>query len=83
MKIEPDNSRVRGADIMSRWNYPLDPECPVVARQNEKYAHMEADPITIHYGVDVGEFREPWENKHRTECNRCQEFGAANVEVDG
>ena len=64
------------------YHSPLDPECPG-AREDvfEPAESMADDPITQHYGVDVGEFSHVWERNHRRDCKRCQEYGAANIEV--
>ena len=62
---------------MPRWYFPLDPECPEV----QKLFDNLSDPMTIAYGVG-GDIRENFERKHRFRCKRCQEFGAANVEVE-
>ena len=61
---------------MARWNYPLDPECPAVA----KFEESLDDPIMQESGC-AGEFYEDWSKKHRRDCTRCQEYGAANVEI--
>lgn len=65
-----------------RWYAPLDPQCP--GAQAEVYGpaqRMAQDPLTIHYGVDVSEFSNGWEQKHRSKCKRCQEYGAAHIDI--
>lgn len=62
---------------MLRWYAPLDPECPDVV----EFWSIDDDPMTIAYGVDTSEFWESFARKHRGSCLRCQEFGAANIEV--
>jgi hypothetical protein len=59
-----------------RWHAPCDPECPGVQRI---YSALD-DPMTQHYGVgdDILEDQLP---KHQRKCARCQEYGAANIEV--
>lgn len=59
------------------WHAPLDPECPKVAEYAET---LWSDPMTS-YGGCGDEIWEAFERKHRAECERCQEFGAANIEV--
>lgn len=60
-----------------RYVYPLDPDCPDVI----EYCKMADDPIMQMSGC-WGEFYEDFATKHRRECKRCQEFGAANVDVE-
>jgi hypothetical protein len=63
---------------MPRWHAPLDPECPQV------WAFMDRlinDPMTSAMGAPVDEFYEDFERRHRAKCKRCQEYGAANIEV--
>lgn len=63
----------------ARLVYPLDPECPKVD------AFMSAlldDPMTHAMGAPVDDISEGFERKHRKTCERCQQYGAANVEVD-
>ena len=64
--------------------YPLDPECPAVIEQYEYYNNIQEDPMTIEMGAGwiTEELHEEWEPKHRTRCKRCQEYGAANVDVN-
>lgn len=70
---------------MQRWgsyHAPLDPDCPGAQEEVfDRIRSMSEDPMTQHYGVDVSEFSDDWERKHRAGCERCQEFGAANIEV--
>jgi hypothetical protein len=61
---------------MPQWNAPLDPDCPAVRDFN---ASLD-DPITRAYGVG-GDLTESFTPKHRANCERCQEYGAANIEV--
>lgn len=61
-----------------RYHAPLDPECPVV----EKYMReLFDDPMTASVGDVVDDIIEHFEIKHRKSCQRCQEFGAANIEI--
>lgn len=65
-----------------RWYAPLDPQCPgAQAEVFGKARRMAQDPLTIHYGVDVSEFSDVWEREHRRKCERCQEYGAANIDI--
>jgi hypothetical protein len=61
-----------------RWVYPLDPECPKVA---EYTSVLLNDPMTQAYGAPVDDIMEHFEGEHRLKCKRCQEYGAANVDV--
>jgi len=61
-----------------RYAYPLDPECPDVERF---WRSLDEDPMTAAYGAPVDDIGEAFERRHRATCKRCQEYGAANVEV--
>ena len=60
-----------------RYDYPLDPDCPEVKEyedsMDDPYAEMAGE------GEDT---RTVYGNSHRKTCKRCQEYGAANVDVD-
>ena len=61
-----------------RWHAPADPECPEV----EKFmSSLFDDPMTAAMGAPTDDICAGWEKKHRATCKRCQEFGAANIEV--
>ena len=62
---------------MARFEYhmPLDPECP----DNNTQAFYD-DPMTQYSGMG-SELGPVIEARHRRSCERCQEYGAANVEV--
>lgn len=62
---------------MSRWHFPLDPSCPVVLAYHQSH---EEDPMSQECPC-LDEIIEEWENKHRSDCLRCQNYGAANVEA--
>jgi len=62
---------------MPRWNTPLDPECPEVQKFSET---MSNDPMVDYSGVG-DELWEDFHKKHQGECERCREYGAANIEV--
>jgi len=56
---------------------PLDPDCPDV----ETYmSELYEDPMTTYSGVG-DELADAWEKIHRNRCQRCREYGAANVVV--
>lgn len=60
-----------------REHLPLDPECPVVRDWQDRFFD---DPITEASGC-VDEIGADFERRHRKECQRCQAFGVANIEV--
>ena len=61
-----------------KYHGPLDPECPVVAKFQQC---LDGDLMGQAMGAPVDEIMESFERKHRGKCQRCQEFGAANIEV--
>jgi hypothetical protein len=63
---------------MPRWHAPLDPNCPAVADYTNC---LFDDPMTGAMGAPVDDIMEDFEKSHRKTCKRCQEFGAANIEV--
>lgn len=60
-----------------RYHAPLDPECPDVAAFCEG---LDDDPISQTCGC-MDEITADFESRHRSHCQRCQEYGAANIEV--
>jgi hypothetical protein len=62
-----------------RWVFPLDPECPAVAEFRES---LYGDPMTAAMGAPTDDFEEDFARKHRRNCKRCQEYGAANVDTE-
>jgi hypothetical protein len=69
---------------MARYVFPLrhgslDPDCPEVARCTDALFY---DPMTRVMGAPVDDIMEMFERRHRAKCPRCQEYGAANVEVE-
>lgn len=60
-----------------RWYAPVDPECPEVKEWIESTLD---DPILNMSGIG-SELTQDFENSHRVKCKRCQEYGAANIEV--
>lgn len=62
-----------------RYHVPLDPDCP-----DNPIVIFNEDPITQAYGLGGDEeFTGPMEAKHLAKCERCREYGAANIEVEG
>ncbi len=61
-----------------RYHAPLDPECPQVEAFTSA---LFDDPMTEAMGAPTDDIMEGFERKHRVKCKRCQEFGAANIEV--
>lgn len=63
---------------MNRFEYysPLDPDCPGAKRIAEDLD----DPIMAMSGC-ADDFSRDWEASHRAKCDRCREYGAANIEV--
>jgi hypothetical protein len=61
-----------------RWHAPCDPDCP------EYSGYVSAlfdDPMTAAMGAPTDDIMEGFERRHRAECKRCQEYGAANIDV--
>jgi hypothetical protein len=56
---------------------PLDPDCPEVERFMDS---LETDPMTVASGVG-DELSDTWNKLHRNSCQRCREYGVANIEV--
>ena len=65
--------------MRGRWVYPLDPECPKVKAFRDG---LYNDPMTKAMGAPVDDIEEGFASKHRVDCKRCQEYGAANVDVE-
>jgi hypothetical protein len=65
--------------MTGRWVYPVDPDCPEVA---EYYEGLYGDPLGAAMGAPLGEIARGFDARHMAECERCQEFGAANVDID-
>jgi hypothetical protein len=56
---------------------PCDPGCPELVAQLDR---LWSDPLTAYSGVG-DEIGDDIERRHLAECERCQTFGAANVEA--
>jgi hypothetical protein len=65
---------------MNHWNFPLDPECPSVADFREG---LYGDPMTAAMGAPTDEIEEGFARQHRVKCERCREYGCANVDAEG
>lgn len=63
---------------MAQWHLPLDPDCPAVAAFTTA---LLDDPMTHAMGAPVDDIMEGFARRHRATCKRCQEYGAANIEV--
>jgi hypothetical protein len=63
---------------MTKWHAPLDPDCPA---NREFIQALLSDEMTIAMGAPVDEIVEDFEKKHRAKCKRCQEYGAANMDI--
>lgn len=61
-----------------KMHAPLDPECPTVS---EFASALFDDPMTSAMGTPTDDIMDDFEAKHRAKCERCQAFGAANIEV--
>ena len=61
-----------------RYHMPVDPACPAVL---EYAKSLLEDPLTHAMGAPVDEIMEDFERKHRQTCERCREYGLANIEV--
>lgn len=62
-----------------KYHAPLDPECPAVKSQRESMYSEESRAMCP--GDVLDELFEDFEQKHRATCERCKQFGAANIEV--
>jgi hypothetical protein len=64
---------------MYKYHVPLDPDCP----EARKFVRtLFDDPMTKAMGGPVDDIMEGFERVHRLKCKRCQEYGAANIEVE-
>jgi hypothetical protein len=80
---------------MFSWHMPLDPGCPQVEhafqiqipedvhdRETGELLYSKGEWIDDPMGASVmDDLMEDFEKRHRAKCTRCQEFGAANIEV--
>lgn len=63
---------------MAHWHAPLDPDCPEVHKFTTA---LFDDPMTEALGAPTDDIMEGFENKHRVKCKHCQEYGAANIDI--
>lgn len=64
--------------MAQQWYAPLDPDCEVA---NKYFSDLMEDPMTEAMGAPVDDIMDGFERKHRATCTRCQEYGAANIDV--
>ena len=63
---------------MPSWYAPCDPECPEYSEFSDS---LFDDPMTAAMGAPTGEIMEGFERRHRADCERCREYGAANIDI--
>jgi hypothetical protein len=63
---------------MRKWIIPVDPDCPEVAAFKQS---VLSDPMTSAMGAPVDEIFEGFDKRHLATCERCQRYGAANIDV--
>ena len=63
---------------MQHWHAPLDPNCPAVVKFNNALFN---DPMTEAYGAPTDDIYVDFEREHRAKCERCQEYGVANIDI--
>jgi hypothetical protein len=63
---------------MPRWYVPFDPDCPEVERF---LITLYDDPMTSAMGAPTDDITTAFARRHIGSCERCQEYGAANIEV--
>lgn len=78
MKEKENNTQLVEKGNIMKYHAPLDPACPEVA---EFESALFDDPMTEAMGAPTDDIMEDFERRHRVKCERCQEFGAANIEV--
>lgn len=61
-----------------KFHTPVDPECPEVREYTDSLLN---DPMTHAMGAPVDEIMEDFQRKHRQTCERCREYGLANIKV--
>ena len=60
-----------------KYHAPLDSDCLKVV---EFYSSLYEDPMSDACDC-LDEICELWESRHHKECERCREYGLANIEV--
>jgi hypothetical protein len=78
MRVTVHSAPIGEKTMIRRYHAPLDPECSQVARFMDA---LFGDPMTHAMGAPTSDIVEDFTRKHRAKCKRCQEFGAANIEV--
>lgn len=63
--------------MTGEWHLPLDPACP-----DNPLNGFYDDPITQACGC-ADEIAADLESRHLSKCERCRDYGAANIEVEG
>lgn len=63
---------------MANWYAPCDPDCPEYRDFAEALFN---DPMTYAMGAPTDEIMEGYEQRHRALCERCSEYGAANIDI--
>lgn len=63
---------------MGRWVMPVDPDCPEVVKWMDSFW---SDPMTSYSGCG-DEFQAAFERRHQMKCQRCQEYGCENIDVE-
>jgi hypothetical protein len=61
-----------------KWYAPCDPSCP---EYRDFCEALFNDPMTEAMGAPTDDIMEGFEQRHRSKCKRCQEYGAANIDV--
>jgi hypothetical protein len=61
-----------------KYHTPLDPDCPDVERF---ISALFGDPMTDAIDAPTDDIVKGFERTHRRTCKRCQEYGAANIEI--
>jgi hypothetical protein len=61
---------------VAQWYMPCDPDCP----EYSKYLKdLIEDPMSRHAPVD--EIMENYRKRHMKTCEKCQEYGVANIGI--
>lgn len=61
-----------------QYHAPCDPNCPVYS---DFLSSLYDDPMTEAMGAPTDDIVQGFESKHRAKCERCQAYGAANIDV--
>jgi hypothetical protein len=65
------------------YHFPVDPDCPEAAKLLAAEQEGYDDPMTQYYGASdcIADLYASKKRKHIASCERCREYGCANVEV--